>query len=133
MEAKSNIERRKRGQSHILPPGNIASTDYIHFQFRNRDLSRCKQYTGDEDDEDGHSEEEKENNVVDDKGNEKNNSNERNQKRKSVNADAPRKGACSLSDYAANMNSRMLYHLQHYDNKQNENDNDRVVIEAAFT
>ena len=71
MEAKSNIEWRKRGQSHILPPGNIASTDYIHFQFRNRDLSRCKQYTGYEDDEDGHSEEEKENNVVDDKGNEK--------------------------------------------------------------
>ena len=50
-----NTEWKKGGQFSVLPPGNIAYTVHIHFPFRNRELPRCKQYIGDEDDEDCHS------------------------------------------------------------------------------
>ena len=59
-------------------------------------------------------------------------SKKRNQERSSANIDDPTKGACSLSDHIANRDSTMLYHLQSYNDKPDENVSDRVVIEPSY-
>ena len=46
--------------------------------------------------------------------------------------DYPRKGACSFSEDTANLDSRLLYQSQSHENSQDEDDIERVVIEAAY-
>ena len=106
---KQKLNIQKGGQFRLLPPGNIAPTAHVHFPFQNKDIERCKHDIRDEDDEVCHSQKEKEYTVVNDHGDEENYSKEINQERKSTNADDPRKGACSFSDYTTNIDSRLLY------------------------
>ena len=46
--------------------------------------------------------------------------------------DDPRKGACSFSEDTANLDSWLLYQSESHENSQDEDDIERVVIEAAY-
>ena len=46
--------------------------------------------------------------------------------------DDPRRGACSFSEDTANSDSNLLHQAQSYKNSQDEDDVERVVIEAAY-
>ena len=46
--------------------------------------------------------------------------------------DDPRKGACNFSEDTANLEIRLLYQSPNHKNSQDEDDVERVVIEAAY-
>lgn len=109
-QAEDEYTKWKTGkQCRQLPPGDIASTAHPHFPFPNGDVPKCESYIRDEDEGGQHLEKKKEHFM-----------------------DDLRKGACSFSEDTANLDSWLLYQSQSHENSQDEDDIERVVIEAAY-